>query len=190
LRHRLKYVNACRLTRGLRLSTFFRAACNPEDRDATMQGVRGIYAAPASLLYDGFNVFLDIFRCPEDGSFPLVCLVGGYKSLTSTSRLLSMLSFWRYFFGSVSIGCDVPLLCDSLAIGKWSENIRAYSSHSLGCYSSRIKLSLNYSLQSVPEDMSSAMSSVATVNEKQFRSLDKSNRRFPSEQLFSDLSYT
>jgi hypothetical protein len=76
LRHRLN-VNAFCLTRGLRLSTFVRAACNPEDRDAAMQGVRGIYESccPASLLYDGFSVFLNIFRCPEDGSFPSVCLV-------------------------------------------------------------------------------------------------------------------
>jgi hypothetical protein len=44
-----------------------------------------------------------------------------------------------YHFGDTSLGlqtqvADVPLLCDSLAIGKWSRDIRAYSSHLLGRY--------------------------------------------------------
>jgi hypothetical protein len=54
-----------------------------EDRDASaaMQGVRGIFVAPASLLYDGFSVFLDTFRGPEDRSFPSVCLIEGIIDL-------------------------------------------------------------------------------------------------------------
>ena len=45
-----------------------------------MQGVRGIYVALASLLYDGFSVFLDILRRPEDGPFlhsPRCAWLGG-----------------------------------------------------------------------------------------------------------------